>query len=405
MMQTGLCFSVVIASVNVVAAIFSAQHSEVQLSSSRALQARQEFARQCKTDGTSGWKPKVQRDGSNKNRMFCRKHRLLPRLYVLGAPKCATTSFAFEMVGAGAQCAGSTKEYHFFTADVFTEVFNDPISISAIEKRWEVGLPECDKNTTALAADFTPEYLAFVRHPILHKDKNETELKPSLPEMLVSFYGKKLTPLMVFVVMLREPLARMQSWWYYRGYTKGFQKEANKNLERIRGDAWHSLYGWQLDQWTKTFEYKQFVVIPMKVFTTGDSKEICANLGKRLNFAMECHRMSENRLSKSNPSLADDTTVEFRAKFNLHFAEDKEMLLRVLVKGHVEGMTLAGFGTPSKCKSANCTDTDLGETITFLAGPKSGTLPHGVLKYEPAMRVEHTNHKYSQIKEWLETNW
>lgn len=304
-------------------------------------QAVQQLTSHCKVRGTSGWKPKLQAAGHNMNQEFCRNEKLLPRLYVLGAPKCATTSFAFEMVGAGAQCAGNTKEYHFFDPEVMTEVRHNG-SLLDVKGRWMSGLPSCQRNITALSADFTPEYLALVRHPLLQGRFNSTS-DMHLPDLLQRFYGGLLSPKMTFVIMIREPLARMQSWWYYRGYGKGFQREAEKNMKRFRGDAWHSMYGEQMEQWLMVFAYNQFVVIPIKAFTKGNSKQICLSLSRRLNFAMECHNMAEVRLQKHNPPLEEDVTPEFREKFNQQFITDKDKLVRILTKGHRHGMTLAGF--------------------------------------------------------------
>lgn len=399
MMQGGHLLTFVLSVDSVASAALHSQRLEASWTnhaSEGALQATQDLASRCSAAGTSGWKPAVQSEALNKKRNghFCRNNRLLPRLYVLGAPKCSTTSFAFEMIGAGAKCAGGTKEYKFFSTEGFNEVHRDPSRLDDLQKRWEEGLPACDKNETALAADFTPEYLALVRHPILQAGKEGVELRPHLPQLMVKFYGAKLLDMLVFVVMLREPLARMQSWWYFRGKQSGFQEETEKELKRFGGAAWHSMYGWQLEQWTTTFDRRQFHVIPMRAFTNGNSKKICATLSRRLDFAMQCAGMAENRLSRhsSYPSLLEDTTEAFRDTFNQRFREDKERLLRVLVRGYNEGMTLAGFRPP--CDDGNCTSDDVEPSP---APAQRQTFNNWITRRGRADRFA--------VKQWLEAGW
>lgn len=306
-----------------------------------------ELANACLTGNKSGsgWRP-AEKQHSSGERNICVKGKLVPEVYVLGAPKCATTTFAFEFAGAGAECAAGTKEYHFWKEEAIAEYYTDS---NSSEAKWLQPLPSCDKGTRRIVADFTPEYLATLPHPQSDQmplNRNTTLddalSKHSLPMILNSIYGV-LGSKVKFFVMLREPLARMHSWWYYCGKKEGFQDHAAEEVTVLKGSAWHSTYGWQLKVWTEIFDFKQFYVIPFKLFGGNSSEHICRDVQQRVHFDMQCNPVGPERLHSSHPSLEKDTSAAFRTKFNDFMAGDKAILVDTLTAGSVKGMGLPSF--------------------------------------------------------------
>ena len=151
-----------------------------------------------------------------------------------------------------------------------------------------------------------------------------------------------------FVVMLREPLSRMQSWFYYCGHSIGFQEHAGDELKRNAGSVWHSFYGWQMSEWTRIFLLRQFYVIPFHLFGGQASQQICDDISERLRFKIECAPVVMDALHGNHPALQEDTTEEFRHNFSAYMAHVQQQLVEVLTRGSARGMGLPGYkGTPS----------------------------------------------------------
>lgn len=220
-------------------------------------------------------------------RNVCMKGKLVPSFYLLGAQKSATSSFASEIAKGEnvvlprivswtrRQKNLFAKELHFFDAP----------------KRWQRGKqfwlnhwPKCP-STHMVAADFTPSYLSTWEAPM----------------RLKTTYGPQSWKLN-FLIILREPLARMQSSYYhgmssrwisdkYKSKYKTFQsyvEAAIWNFDHQQYRKFHdcsakkdgseflgntgipfslSLYKEQIEHWTQHFKASQFMVAPMQTYT------------------------------------------------------------------------------------------------------------------------------------------
>jgi len=293
---------------------------------------------------SSGWKRSPQNHSADLN--LCTDGKMIPSLYVLGAAKSATTSMAQELVAAGARCAGDRKEYHFFKHSNLLQYKEDS---DAIRKKWLAGMPPCDTESRTLLGDFSPQSFRLVANP------TQDDSAERLPETLRSIYGPTMYKQITFVVLLREPLARAQSWFYY-GHVPStvFQASMEDQLSLAANGwagnpsssaVWGSYYGHHLGEWLKSFDASQFLIVPFKAFTSGDSSGICQDLSQRLSFNMECGTMTTHRLAfgARHPSVEDDTTAEFRQKWGEFFDPDKELLVNLLAQGHTQGMGLAAY--------------------------------------------------------------
>jgi len=291
--------------------------------------------------GLSAWTPSPQTQSADLN--LCIEGKQIPSLYLLGAAKCATTSMAQELVSAGAQCAGGRKEYHFFKEKVLMQYIEDP---DTIREQWLLGMPPCDTESRILLGDFSPQSLNLV--PYL----GETRYR-DLPSTLSGLYGPHLSKKITFVILLREPLARAQSWFYYgRVPDMTFQAYAEGDLRQAANGwtghpsasaAFGSRYGAHLEGYLGSFDPSQFFIVPFRAFTSGNSRRICEELSLWLAFDMECGPMTTHRLSSDNPSLEEDTTEEFRQLWREFFEPDKRLLVSLLAEGYAQGMGLASY--------------------------------------------------------------
>lgn len=218
---------------------------------------------------------------------LCMNGRLVPILYLIGAQKCATSSFAEEFarghnvvlpeMGSWTQSQRGlfAKELHFF---------DQPQRYNKGKDFWLAHWPACPR-AHMVAAEFTPSYLSTWE----------------APQRIQQVYGP-LVGHVTFLVILREPLARMQSSFYH-GLSGGWVSKSYATFEQYvqacikfykakQFRLFHSaadgpvdrtlmgrtgipftlsLYHDQLAHWFWFYKSYQFVVAPMKVYTKPDA--------------------------------------------------------------------------------------------------------------------------------------
>lgn len=294
------------------------------------------------------WKPKKNEsnDRTRGKRNICIQGKQVPDLYLLGAPKCATTSLAYELISAGSICAGGIKEYHFFTKSRVSHFEKDEERVTA---QWLSGMPRCS-DTRKLMGDYSPENLQLTRPPG-HPFESE------LPPVLAQLYGASARKLN-FVVMVREHLSRIHSFFHYRTNREPgeFGEKVEKYLAEYTAEAissgyngvWASSYGFQLSRWVQVFDHKQFYVIPFKAFGQGNASRICHDLSHRFHYRMRCgHTLTPVQKNRgSHPDLEDEISVPLRWAFEELMRDDRMRLVYHLTLGSKRGMGLALYDGP-----------------------------------------------------------
>merc|ERR1719276_591606 len=209
---------------------------------------------------------------------LCIKGRQVPQLYVLGEPKTATTSFSWDLMSAGIETLGVQlregrpekpkgycfKEMHFFDGVMNWDHVHEEGSLAyAAEKhKWLDLFDSCGVERRVLA-DFTPSNLLMTPRPwpALYKGTRKWE-KPEidLPNLLPALYGDEQSRL-VFVVMLREPLALFQSLWYCcmgggEKTSERFREALTLHLDNVDGNVtnaegwvWRLLFARHIEGW------------------------------------------------------------------------------------------------------------------------------------------------------------
>lgn len=291
----------------------------------------------------------------------CEGDRLLPTVYILGAPKAATTSLAFDLgAGAGVSCAGGQKEWVFWTpTKLRTFSIGTASAREAIRQQWLAGLPACPADGGRhVAGDFSPQNLRQVVRPrrriaasLLQRGEKDAvgARTEGLPYAMQALYGPKASAV-TFVVMVREPLSRIVSHWYYfvKLKTQNFMLGVDAMLSGRSSDeqVWFGMYGHQMSMWLDVFPANQFYVIPYLAYGKGNTSSIARDLGERMQYEMvdaQGEAAAMNGGTTNHPPLEDITTAEFRLKFDAFMAEDKTKLIALLAKGHQEGMGLASY--------------------------------------------------------------
>jgi len=185
---------------------------------------------------------------------LCRQGRLMPELYFLGVQKSGTTSLAVDLMSAGAIAAlqrnysertwwrplpnglgnrsyhwnfpswryssgalGATKERHFFDEWLALHAPGD----SQLTQDFLFDLPRCSERRQVMA-DYTPGNLPMTPLPdgavpsgaYAHIMGHALSHGTDLAQMISGLYGEDGRRIR-FAVVLRSPLARMQSAWYH----------------------------------------------------------------------------------------------------------------------------------------------------------------------------------------------
>mmetsp|Transcript_64337 Transcript_64337/g.153444 ORF Transcript_64337/g.153444 Transcript_64337/m.153444 type:complete len:695 (+) Transcript_64337:128-2212(+) len=333
----------------------------------------------------------------------CSDGKLLPELYLLGAPRAGVSSLEKDLGGAGvtiacdladasyastesqdgSQADGSINaavmlminsthsrrkdcsEWHFFDRWV---LWGHAEGEAEERVAWLKNLPACPASKRSVVADFTPAYLRMVpmppgaeiapdsmkRHNVEARGFREgsTQLL-RIPELLKDFYGTYRSSQLTFLTLLRSPLERMQSHWYaerhlpepasFEDAVKGALSELEMKPPRYNEWLWTSLYSWGFKHWLHHFEARQFAVALSKDYFT-DRRGVCEMLAKRMEFQMNCASQADVQLNtKERPALQQDLSAETRQQIDKVLSEERKRLAGVLAQAQMEGATLYNY--------------------------------------------------------------
>lgn len=303
---------------------------------------------------------------------LCVGGKHVPQLYVLGAAKTGTSSLADDLMQNNAVPAvpgRDEKEFQFFNAyynsNTPTNRSMAPARLEAMRQQWLDQMPPCAQESVdapQVIADYSVDNLRFVPMPLGGLQEGRAVVNDfDLPSVLQEFYNNDTSEL-VFVVMIREPLARLQSHWYYgqewtRKYEDIARGEFNKELSRQTRRAanekvynfrfWASMYGAQLQTWLQSFSASQFMFVPTQSYSTTakDRSNIWSELSARLGTPIELQYSASPKHSNpsQHPELSEDTTPDNAAMFNRFMEKDHQLFLQLLAQASLKGAYLGGY--------------------------------------------------------------
>lgn len=308
---------------------------------------------------------------------LCADGKLLPQFYLIGGPKCATTSVSMELGRFGhiraAPHLWSAKEWHFW------EKFGTITESEAAKERFFGELRGCpaehlvlgDFSISNLAAVPKPENMSLTMCSCANDSKKEMGMG-DVPRLLDHSYGP-LADNITLMVMLREPIARMQSSWYHAKADSfsdfwGFKDCCTESFEQAmstivgashqpmhfegkvggEGSVWTSMYGRHLEVWLQHFKPSQFIMVPYKQYILGNKQVICDELSHRLNIEINCtgHDPFKENVHP-HPPLEDDIAPGVLQALNMYLSSETRRLVDVLVRSSQDGAFLAGYdGAP-----------------------------------------------------------
>lgn len=322
---------------------------------------------------------------------LCAEGKLLPALYMLGAPKTATTTLSMELLRLGGMDTAphhwSPKEWHFW------EKFGELQESDGVKDQFMAELQDCPAEHTVLG-DFSVNNLAAVPRDDLGHDVLLTKCScnatiadgPSLragsaPRQMAHAYGA-LKDKVTFMILLREPLARMQAAWYharvenfsaYWGYkdccTNSFEEAVTTIVDNPRnamngtfqaliegtGSVWASMYGHHINEWLKYFDASQFMIVPYRYYLRGEMKDVCQGVAGRLNMTWDCDDAASPLAYRDDvpqfsghhhPSVDEEVPAALRGRFDRLYDEAAFELLRALKAAYKGGAMLPGYAGP-----------------------------------------------------------
>lgn len=221
----------------------------------------------------------------------CIGGRAAATFYLIGHQKCATTSYAHLLLGAGLRVAARgawcpadapahtwcNKELHLFDGlfcGAHTASSGVPYSCAGVsadtaarQRFAQHSLFSCNDSPDVTLADFTPSYARIA----------------GLPRLMAELHGPADARRLAFVVMLREPLARMQSGYYddpsltaynFTQYAQSVAAALPRDYAGVRANAsalgvrpdldhWYrSMYGLSLSPWLTHYHPSQMLILP-----------------------------------------------------------------------------------------------------------------------------------------------
>lgn len=281
----------------------------------------------------------------------------MPRLYLLGGMKCATTSLATALREQGVQSyAEPKKELQWFTSvGPSTPIGKMPVFDGAratdhARQEWLHLGPPCPQGPRHVLADYTPVNLRF---------------GGELARALHGFYGLKSSQLR-FVVLLRDPLERMHSHYYHdreidrRGLiSMGDLLQRQLQVARatpkkdwastsMLDSLYRSMYGMQVPQFLAEFPADQFFVAPFRTFIEHQGLFVDAILDS-VGLPPNAHGPGYNWPKAGGrgrtPTLDHDVPPfsPLRQRAAAFFGEDRRVLAEALWTAHQSGAKLFGF--------------------------------------------------------------
>ena len=343
----------------------------------------------------------------------------VPRLYLLGQQKSGTTTMATAFYQAGVvpmvdhrpktntpqylqraqenhsyvHLAGNIKESNLL-AGVSVPHCASPICFTEARQRWErkvANFTECAQLWRAtLLADLSTDYMPHAEHALtLHR-----------------FYGAAAARRLIFVVIMREPLQRFQSGFYWNFAPHDFGKPPHhkyahnrtmhmelamlraalppsytlaaaswQRLVRIRAlDRWmRSMYALNWKPWLQQFHPAQFVALPMR-WALEDVGRVTQLIAKRFGVALrrQSHILGSGARSvgiagegdrlnpRAHPTVEEDSDADpqnlegMRWLAATYFVPDARELAQTFSRAMRSGLVLGGSQGSSENDVLRC---------------------------------------------------
>jgi len=294
---------------------------------------------------------------------YCAKGKLVPEFYVLGAKNAGTTSLAHDLMHLGVMATprNMDKEWNLFKARA-----DDP----GLEDRFFASLPWCPSEQTVLG-DFSattlfavpmPSDLTWSRDygcPAKHTDNVGAWDAARLIHQLHATAGDRKPRL---VVLLRDPLSRMQSEYYHTKpkfnclgcmanatFAESLAFSADllqHHPPEVTDWIWKSMYARHIENFLQYFDATQFMFVPSQEYYKLNPQAFSQSLLSWLGLHGEPWReASHDNQHLDRPPLESELPLDSPARlaFERAIAPENRRLVRVLAGAQRAGARMVGY--------------------------------------------------------------
>jgi len=311
---------------------------------------------------------------------ICMHGHQVPELYLLGPQKAGSSTVAADMELGGVEISmvhGVGKANSRATPKEIYSFNNHCRWFSAHAD----GSGTCDVMTeadeVAWASEFCNEcHWTGVFYPTL-ADFTPINLRlAGLPNLMANLYHEQKSKLK-FVILLRNPLERMQSGYYHfqdqenlAGDFRTWVQHVITRAEKSKAKGWsdgiereyymdqflQSLISFHLKSWLEFFEPSQFQLVPMKEYFTNVSfrRETLSDMKRNWGIKVEPSNIKtlEYKNSRSHPTLLEENVEPLIQELNYKFfGPEHHSLVKLLAETMPKGLTLSGYtGRPDSAQ-------------------------------------------------------
>jgi len=226
-------------------------------------------------------------------------------------------------------------------------------------------LPPCSQFSGILSSSTADQFHLTDPSDFYSEPDHFLDKRVNAPKLLSGYYGNSDIKKPLMVTMLRDPLERFQSAYYFFltvdtefldsagiNTDQGFDHFTKRTIAQARETGkyncilWPSLYGKHLNAWLQYTEPSQMMIVPKKLYTDGEGwLHTCQALSSRLDITLSCSPKKAEKITYSNehPPLSEDITEDTSTQFrNFLHHNDHHKLFDALLQIHHGGGKLFG---------------------------------------------------------------
>lgn len=237
---------------------------------------------------------------------LCMSGRIAPELFIMGAAKAGTTSFAVNFRRSpNVRFPRCIDDHPNMTRCKEMRYFGHEDRMAMGKENWLQYYPICNQDVRIVSTDLSPRY----------------HYNPEVPGQLLQYYGKEISRV-VFLTLLREPLSILQSHYYYQ---RRHEEDSNDRFSSWifkmidgtpgkKGAMKNAMYAVSLSRIFETLNRTQFIICPLKYAfaATGSTPPVFEGLWKRFGLQKPNNYtgdvLEHNR--GDHPDLSDEMDYE-----------------------------------------------------------------------------------------------
>uniref|UniRef100_A0A7S2GI93 Sulfotransferase domain-containing protein n=1 Tax=Alexandrium andersonii TaxID=327968 RepID=A0A7S2GI93_9DINO len=304
----------------------------------------------------------------------CALGKVFPEFFLIGMKNTGTSSLSQDLRHRGVFAAPDDmhKEWQFFMT---RPTHGHPTEMTMF-KEWIEALPDCPEDgerkivadfsvTTSFAEALPNDFVWSPKYGYPAKSTGDVSCWGSAA-YISHFYGNASMPAPKFMVLLRDPLERLQSEWYHTrkklnclgcDLANNFSASLAGNIELMKKTPpemsdwlWKNYYSRQVESFLEQFDSSHFAFIPDKEYIAGkDPVAFSRSLLSWLDIKAEPWSQATHRNEHSaRPPLDEELppSSQVRKDYEALMAPELDRLAKTLADAQLKGAWLTMYDGP-----------------------------------------------------------